>query len=224
MIIYDCEQRSVEWMRIRTGKITASNADRLTTPAKIKTYQHEVLAEIMLGYLQEHFVSEAMQWGIDMEPRAMDWYKTQVDYKLKRVGFCQSREFMIAGCSPDLLVDDDGLCEIKCPTSKNHLMQWIEGPSKEHQWQMQFQMLVTGREWCDFVTFDPRFPEQFRGKIHHVKRDEKMIGQLKQGIMDVQSFIDIFMLQTGAKPFEVAEEKEEEPKENIFSPLDYLRA
>lgn len=211
MIIYTCEQRSIEWLRLRTGKITASNADRLLTPAKLKTFKYEVLAESLSGILMEHYVSDAMQWGIDQEDNAINWYRSQDESRmLQKVGFAQHEEFLIAGCSPDLLVDDDGLCEIKCPNPNNHMKQWCEGPDKDYIAQIQFQMFVTGREWCDFVTYDPRFPEKLQGKIHLVKRNEAIINDLIAGIKEVDAFIDNWMLDNGAQPFEVAENRFEE--------------
>ena len=223
MIIYDCEQRSLEWMRLRTGRITASNAHRLTTDAKRETYQYALLAETITGLLDETFVSDAMQWGIDQEEFAMEWYEKQdPSRELRRVGFCQSKEFLIAGCSPDLLVDEDGLCEIKCPTSKNHLLYWNEGPSSEYIYQMQFQMLITGREWTDFLTYDPRFPSAFQGKVHHIKRDEKIIGKLIKGIKEIELFIDTFMLDNNAKSYIDIPSQENEKYIPEYLPEDYL--
>ena len=112
MIIHNCEQRSSIWFNLRLGKITGSNAHKLTTPIKFKTYYYELLAETITRNIKEGHVTEEMQWGIDNEPFAAEWYQERTETKVTICGFIE-HEKNIFGCSPDLLVGDNGMAQIK---------------------------------------------------------------------------------------------------------------
>lgn len=210
MIIHNVDQRSKDWFKLRKGLITASNAHRLLTPAKRKTYQVELLSEILTGELTEHFVSEAMQWGIEWEEEGLNRYQGLNEFiSLKKVGFCTNENIPYIGCSPDAIAvatkipakadwkPVEYLIEVKCPTSKNYLEAMINGPAYEYIAQVQFQMLVTGFEYGVLVYFDPRFPRDMNMHYVEIKKDHSMIDHLMDGINDINSFIDGFLMEKG---------------------------
>ena len=180
------DQGTDEWRAIRCGKITASRIADLT--AKTKTgpsasrgnYIAELVAERLTGIPVEHYTNAAMQWGTDNESAARDAYSFYRDADVQEVGFVHHPELEMTGASPDGLVGDDGLVEIKCPNTATHIETLLSGnavPGKYAK-QMQWQMACTGRVWCDFVSFDPRMPEAMRLHVVRVYRDDKTIAEL----------------------------------------------
>jgi len=192
MKIYDCEQRSDLWRALRLGKITGSNADRLLTDPKRKTYAQELLVELLTESEEDRFVSDAMQWGIDQEPNAILWYELETGSSVKPVGFVISGDNDNFGASPDGLVGEDGLIEVKCPGSRAHLDHLEHGPGSKYLQQMQWQMYVTDRQWCDFVSYSPRFDEDLQGCIFRIQRDPPQIGKLIAGADKVLSHMERF--------------------------------
>lgn len=182
MIVVDVEQRSPEWLALRRGVISASNADRLLTPAKLKDYALELAAERLVNEMPPNILSAAMQWGIDHEENARLRYAFEVDADVYGVGFAWHDDYQDwIGCSPDGLVSPNGLVEIKCPSSKRHLDYLTAGACpKDYLPQVQFQLWVTGHAWCDFVSYDPRFDvgDYFCVRVF---RDEDMIAALASG-------------------------------------------
>jgi len=161
MIVVDCEQRSPQWLALRRGVISASNADRLATPAKLKEYALELAAERLVRELPANVVTPAMQWGIDHEEQARIRYAFETASDVFGIGFAfhDDHEWW-AGCSPDGLIRDSGLVEIKCPSSKKHLEYLTNAVVPPgYVAQLNFQLWVTGRDWVDFVSYDPRFVE-----------------------------------------------------------------
>ena len=182
MIVVDVEQRSPAWLALRRGAITASAADRLLTQAKVREYALELAAERLVREVPPNIVTPAMQWGIDHEESARLRYAFERGVDVLSVGFAwhDNLEGWI-GCSPDGVVGDDGLVEIKCPSSKRHLEYLTSGAApKEYLPQIQFQLWVTGRQWCDFVSYDPRF-ECGDFFVVRVERDEAAILALDIG-------------------------------------------
>ena len=160
-------QGSQEWLNCRIGKVTASAvADVL---AKTKTgvsasrgnYLIKLAIQRVTGQIEESYTNEAMQWGIDNEDQARVAYEVASGNFVDQVGFVDHEIIDWFGCSPDGLVNNDGLVEIKCPNSATHweYFKTKEVP-KKYFIQMQAQMSCTGRKWCDFVSFDPRMPEK----------------------------------------------------------------
>jgi putative phage-type endonuclease len=159
-------QGTGEWFNARTGKLTASRMrsaiKRLKNgddSAERKNLKIEILCERMTGDIMDKFVSTAMQWGIEKEPEAKAAYEKATGRIIKDVGFIDHPRIQFCGASPDGFVDD-GLVEIKCPTTATHV-SWIldGGIPEEHKAQMTLQAAVTGRSWVDFVSYDPRMPE-----------------------------------------------------------------
>ncbi len=182
MIVVNVEQRSPEWLALRRGVITASAADRLLTPAKLREYALELAAEALVAETPAQPVTAPMQWGLDHEDAARLRYAFEAGVHVTQIGFAWHDDFEgFVGCSPDGLVADDGLVEIKCPSSKRHLEYLTSGECpKDYLPQVQFQLWVTGRAWCDFVSYDPRF---LRGDFFRVRvpRDDELIAKLAAG-------------------------------------------
>lgn len=193
------EQRSEEWFKARLGKVTASRvADVL---AKIKTgesasrrnYKVQLVSERLTGEKQETYINQAMQDGIDREFYARERYVQQYG-EVEEVGFIQ-HPTLEAGASPDGLVGDDGLIEIKCPLGTTHTetLMTQEVPSKYIP-QIQWQLRCTGRKWCDFISYNPMFPENLQLFVKRVEADEQYQLMLEKEIGDflieVQTVID----------------------------------
>ena len=193
------EQRSEEWFQARLGKVTASRvADVL---AKIKSgesasrrnYKIQLVSERLTGERQETYVNQAMQDGIDREQFARDRYVQQFG-EVEEVGFIQ-HPTLEAGASPDGLIGTDGIIEIKCPMGSTHTETLItqEVPSK-YVPQIQFQLLVTGRKWCDFVSYNPMFPENLQVFVRRVfankEYQQELEDEVKQFLNEVDDVIN----------------------------------
>lgn len=187
MKIHDFNQRTPEWYAVKCGKIGASSMSNVLAQGRgnsesktRKNYMLTLLAERLSGIPQETYTNGAMQWGIDNEDFARNTYELETGNTVTQVGFVEFNEFL--GCSPDGLVGEDGLVEIKCPNTSTHLQYILDGvmPS-EYINQVQTQLLVTGRSWCDFVSFDPRVPCRSFWTIR-VNRDAKKINEIEDGV------------------------------------------
>jgi len=185
-IIYDIEQGTSEWLELRLGKLTASRFKDIMTkgrgesPSKTReSYMMQVVAEILTGERQDSFSNSAMDWGNECEPRACAAYELKHDVDVSHCAFIQLNDWV--GVSPDGLVGDNGLIEIKCPNTTTQIKRYIKGqfPS-EYKAQVQGQLWVSGREWCDFVSYDPRITTDADYFEVRVERDEKYISELSQ--------------------------------------------
>ena len=174
-------QGSAEWFEQRVGKLTASRmADVLATTksgpsASRKNYLAQLVAERMTGQPVESFSNAAMAWGTEHEPLARAEYEILTDYSVEQVSFVDHPDIEWCGASPDGLVLDSGLVEIKCPSTATHIEYLLAGkPPAKYQPQMLLQMACTGRAWCDFVSYDPRMPDEHRLFVvrFEPKRDE----------------------------------------------------
>jgi putative phage-type endonuclease len=185
-------QRTAEWMQQRCGKVTASRvADVL---AKIKTgeaaarknYKMELVVQRLTGQQPESFTNAAMEWGTATEPQARMAYEAHTGSFVEEKGFMDHPTIEWFGCSPDGVVGE-GLIEIKCPNTATHIETIIDekAPSKYIP-QMQCQMAVTGAKWCDFVSFDPRVPEELQLFVVRVDRDQEYIDQME---VEVKQFL-----------------------------------
>lgn len=182
-------QGSPEWKALRCGKVTASRVADVV--AKTKTgysasranYLAQLIAERLTGSPAESYTNAAMQHGVDTEPEARAAYEFYQGVTVEQIAFVPHPKIDQAGASPDGLVDDDGLVEIKCPNTATHLETLLgQAVPAKYADQMQFQMACTGRKWCDFVSYDPRMPEHMRLFIRRVARDDKRINDLETEI------------------------------------------
>lgn len=191
MIILAAEQHTEEWDAARLGRVTASKVSDATARTKSgwgasrANYMAALIAERLTGVSADGFTSSAMQWGTDMEPAARDDYAFVTDGEISQVGFVQHPTIEMAGCSPDGLVGDDGLVEIKCPNTASHI-DTLLGAAIDGKYikQMQWQMSCCERAWCDFVSYDPRMPAAMQMHIQRVMRDDKMIAELERDIAE----------------------------------------
>lgn len=178
MRIIDCVQGSPEWLRARIGRPTASGADRLLTPKTRKPsesrykYRVEILTEWLLGVPLEFGSTGWMERGQHLEAEARSWYAMQNDCDVQQVGFVE-RDDGLVGCSPDGLVGDDGMVEIKVLSAMNHVAALL-GDTGDYNGQAQFQMYVCGRQWNDVVYYNP----VIQPMVVRVKRDEAYISAL----------------------------------------------
>lgn len=185
------EQRSDGWHAERLGMLTASRfADAIAltqkgAPTQARTtYLTEVVVERLTGRHVEHFESIAMRWGTEHEDAAVAAYEAYTGRSVARCGFRVHPAASYAGASPDGLTEQ-GTIEVKCPfNSANHLAAWLGGMSKDHMAQVQGQLWVTGRAYCDFVSYDPRMPEGLDIYIERVARDDTYIAQLAMMLAD----------------------------------------
>jgi putative phage-type endonuclease len=200
------EQRTPEWHAARLGKVTASRVADVV--AKTKTgystsrmnYMAELICERLTGTQGAFYSNAAMQWGTEKEPEARAAYEGAVGALVVEVGFVPHNTISMAGASPDGLVGDGGLVEIKCPNTATHIDTLLSGfvPNKYIN-QMQWQMACTGRQWCDFVSFDPRMPEGMQIWIKRVDRDNVLIAELEKEVISFLSELENKIVQLKEK-------------------------
>jgi putative phage-type endonuclease len=186
------EQRTEEWFAARLGKVTASRvADVLAKiksgeSASRKNYKMELVVQRLTNKQGESFTNAAMEWGTEQEPFARMAYEAHTGTFVKEEGFVDHPTIEGFGCSPDGIVGE-GLIEIKCPNTANHIETVLENkvPSKYIP-QMQCQMACTGAKWCDFVSFDPRVPEDLQLFVVRVERDQEYIDAME---VEVKQFL-----------------------------------
>jgi putative phage-type endonuclease len=191
------EQRTDEWFAARCGKVTASRiADVM---AKTKTgygagranYMAELLIERMTGQPADTYQSAAMLRGIELEQEAVNAYAFYHNADPKTVGFVDHPDIRMSGASPDRLIRTIGLLEVKCPNSATHLetLLYRNIPLK-YIYQMQWQMECTKRKWCDYASYDNRFPEEMRLWVQRVFRDDVMIQNIKAAVVEFLDELD----------------------------------
>lgn len=182
-------QGSDEWKALRLGKVTASRVSDVI--AKTKTgysasranYMAQLIAERLTQTVAEAYTNAAMQHGTETEPEARAAYCFYQGVTVTEVAFVPHPKIDQAGCSPDGLVDEDGLVEIKCPNTATHLETLLgQAVPSKYEAQMQFQMACTGRKFCDFVSYDPRMPENMRLFVKRVPRNDSFIADVEKEI------------------------------------------
>ncbi|NOV17845.1 exonuclease [Ensifer adhaerens] len=183
-------QGSAEWHALRCGKVTASRVADVIARTKTgwgasrANYAAELIAERLTGVAAEGFTNAAMQWGTDQEPNARMAYEFMHDVTVEQIAFVVHPDISDAGASPDGLVGDSGMVEIKCPNTATHIDTLVKQaiPAK-YITQMLWQMACTGREWCDFVSYDPRLPESMQLFVKRVHRDQDAIDELEREVL-----------------------------------------
>jgi len=192
-IIENIDQGSSEWHELRLGKITASRMSdvlskgRGSAPSKTaETYMMELLAEKLTGEPKPFFENDAMRWGTETEPQARAMYELKSGYDVKEVAFIERNDFV--GVSPDGLITECGMLEIKCPTTITQIKRALtDDYSKDYYTQIQCQLWVAEREWCDFVSFDPRLDVEAGYLLQRVARNEDFIGDMR---IKTEAFIE----------------------------------
>jgi putative phage-type endonuclease len=194
------EQRTAEWFQARVGKATASRFKDVM--AKLKNgspaaarinYLVDIATERLTKSATPHYTNSAMQWGVTHEAGARILYEQRRQLQVEETGFIHHAE-LDAGASPDGLVDWDGLIEIKCPyNSSVHVMTWMDGMPEDHIAQVQGQLWITGRQWCDYVSFDPRMPDRLQLYVERIERNDSFIAgletEIRKFLIDVDSMV-----------------------------------
>ena len=183
-------QGSADWFAARIGKVTASRlSDVMATiksgeAAARANYRAELVAERLTGVQAESYTSPDMERGTEMEPFARAAYEAHRLVMVDQVGFIDHPTIPNTGASPDGLVGDKGLLEIKVPKTATHIGYLTAGvvPSK-YQPQMLWQMACTGREWCDFVSYEPRLPGNLALFVVRFERDDKRIYEMESEVL-----------------------------------------
>ena len=163
MIVLPYKQGSLEWQNARLGIPTASRFDSILTRKTLKPsasqtkYLCELVAERLLGFPVSEVSTSMMERGSELEQKAVEEYELETGHECQAVGFCldDGRKW---GCSPDRLIGEDGLLEVKCLNAQNHVAALLGYKDDEHFAQCQGQMMVTGRSWCDLKFYNPAMP------------------------------------------------------------------
>lgn len=200
------EQGSAEWLAIRLGKVTASRvadviAKTKNGPAASRAnYMAELLCERLSGEAQPFFMNAAMQWGCDKEAEARAAYSFRFDADVDQVAFVPHPTIAMTGASPDGLIGLDGMIEIKCPLTATHLDTLASGkPAGKYVTQMQWQMACTGRQWCDFASYDPRLPEHLRLFVTRIERDPAFIAETEAEVIAFLAELDAKIADLNAR-------------------------
>lgn len=197
-------QENEDWLAQRAGKFTASRADKLM--AKLKdgrpaASRGELLAtlavERLTGACVPTYQNAAMARGIELEAEARDAYSFHVGIAVDEAGFVPTDGLPNTGCSPDGLIGDDGMLEIKCPANpEKHIDALRRGAhAVEYRWQLQHQLMVTGRAWVDAVSYDNRFPDGLQLAIKRVERDEAAIAELREAINKADAEVEATVIE-----------------------------
>lgn len=190
-------QGSPEWHACRLGKVTASRVADVVARTKSgysasrANYAAQLIVERLTGQPTEGYTNTAMQWGTETEPDARITYEFYTGADVEQVSFIDHPRIVLTGASPDGLVGNDGLIEIKCPNTATHLETLTtQSVAGKYITQMQWQMAVTGRHWCDFASYDPRLPEHLRLFVKRVQRDDELIRELEAEVIAFLKEID----------------------------------
>jgi len=190
----EIEQGTDAWFQARLGKATGSRIADIVAKTKTgystsrENYMAQLICERMTGKVAESYSNSAMQWGTETEPLARAAYEVKTGLTVNQIGFVDHPTILMTGASPDGLVGDSGMIEIKCPNTATHIETLLSGkvPTK-YLTQMTWQMCCTGRHWTDFVSYDPRLPENLQLFIKRVEYDPKYAAELEQ---EVIKFLD----------------------------------
>lgn len=211
------QQGSSEWHQIRLGKVTASRVADIVSKTKSgystsrANYAAQLICERLTGVPTETFTNAAMLWGVEMEPEARSAYEFNRAAKVEQVAFVPHPTIADAGCSPDGLVGDDGLVEIKAPMTATHI-ETLKGRSVPTKYvtQVQWQMACTGRQWTDFVSYDPRMPEAMQFFCIRVHRVPEIIEELEREVIaflnEIRATIDTLQKIYDPRPADPAAE------------------
>ena len=187
------QQNTDEWLQLRQGKFTASTFSDLFAKPTTAAYQkaiYKVAYEILTGESPESYSNDYMQRGHELEPLAKKAYEMETFNVVEDAGFFEYNEFI--GASPDGLVGEEGLVEIKCPAF-NTMISYLIDPKLPSQYKHQVhgQLLVTGRKWCDFMCYHPKL----KPVIIRIERDERFIKEietkLNESIIEVHNILNL---------------------------------
>lgn len=201
------DQRTDEWLAMRAGKFTGSRFSELMAKTRNgwgKSRNNLVatlVQERMTGKCAPTYCNAAMQRGTDLEPEARSAYEAHAGVLVEEVAFIEHPTIPNVGISPDGLVGDEGLVEIKCPSSMDkHLQARLHGAhAKEYKWQLQGQLWVTGKAWVDAASYDPRWPDAHKLAIVRVEPDPKAHAELAAAVQEAEEEIAAIIQQLQEK-------------------------
>lgn len=190
-------QGTEEWHLQRVGNITASRIHDIMAKTKSgysssrQNYLADLVVEILTGGYTETYQSQAMRWGIEKEPEARTVYEFLTDQKVMVAEYAKHPTILDSGASPDGLVGNYGLIEIKCPNTATHVNMLIKKSiPKQYYLQMQWQLECTERKWCDFVSYDPRMPPEFYIFIKRISKDEQLLETIREEVIKFREEIN----------------------------------
>lgn len=209
-------QKTDEWFALRCGKFTGSRFEDVTAVSKkdgkpLKAREDlvwEILSERIQGYQPQGASAYSLKWGTDNEPLACEAYEFRTGNFVEKVAFIQSGKYDFVGVSPDGLVGDDGMIEIKCPSSpREHIQRFKLGVPEKYIPQIQGCLWVTGRKWCDFVSYDPDTAEAYRLLVIRVYRDEAYIEKLEKEVLSANAEVEALAKEIEEARLKLIEEK-----------------
>ena len=192
------EQKSEEWFTARLGKVTASRVADVIAKTKSgysasrDNYMAQLICERLTGQQGESFTNAAMTWGTETEPLARSAFEAYADVMVEEVGFVSHPRIRDSGASPDGLVGLFGMLEIKCPNTATHIDTLLTQtvPSKNIT-QMQWQMACCERQWCEFVSFDPRLPQDLQLFVKRVEFNQTYVAMLEEEVINFLEELEI---------------------------------
>jgi putative phage-type endonuclease len=197
MRVVHCQQGTDEWRTARLGRVTASRIADVVARTKSgpsasrANYAAELVCERLTGKPAEKFKSTAMEWGTEQEPAARQMYELMCDATVEQVGLVLHPKCDFAGASPDGLVGLDGQIEIKCPNTSTHIETLLsEQIDAKYLLQIQWQLACTGRQWCDFISFDPRLPAEMQLFVKRIHRDDVEATKLEAAVFEFLSEVE----------------------------------
>lgn len=201
------EQGTDEWKKARLGHVSGSSIADVMAKGKSgeaitrKKYKTRLVAERLTHEVSESYTNASMEWGIATEPMARQAYEVSHETLVDKTGFWMHPTIKWLGCSPDGLVGDDGLVEIKCPNTTTHIdYLWADEVPSEYYKQIQCQLWVTGRQWCDFVSYDPRLPIRNQLFVKRCNRDENLIATMEVEVLAFLGEVEVMInILSGAK-------------------------
>ena len=192
------EQRSSAWFEARLGRVTASRVADVIAKTKSgysasrDNYMAQLICERLTGQQGESFTNAAMTWGTETEPLARSAFEAYADVMVEEVGFVPHPSIEMSGASPDGLVGLFGMLEIKCPNTATHIDTLLTQtvPSK-YITQMQWQMACCERQWCEFVSFDPRLPQDLQLFVKRVEFNQTYVAMLEEEVINFLEELEI---------------------------------
>jgi putative phage-type endonuclease len=192
------EQRTEEWFQSRLGRVTASRVADVIAKTKSgysasrDNYMAQLICERLTGQQGESFTNAAMTWGTETEPLARSAFEAYADVMVEEVGFVPHPRIRDSGASPDGLVGLFGMLEIKCPNTATHIDTLLTQtvPSK-YITQMQWQMACCERQWCEFVSFDPRLPQDLQLFVKRVEFNQTYVAMLEEEVINFLEELEI---------------------------------
>lgn len=207
MRVAEVSQGSTEWLWCRNGRITGSRISDVTATLKRggyaaarRDYIMEIMAERLTGRAENHYVSPEMAFGSENEPIARTEYEMLTGSVVELAGFIFHPRYDFTGSSPDGLIDDDGMLEIKVPKTVTHL-NWMRAGEvpEEHLGQCYWNMACAERDWLDFMSHDPRLPKKVQTFIVRLYRDDAKIAEIEREVLKFHAEVDYEIAQLGVE-------------------------